>query len=365
MKTTSEKRQVHLVGSVPLKSAEDVFRTSGSLMGDCLARLPDGETGNRLQWIMYQYILMSKMPAFEVVAGTVSGQELTAEIEAFIAQPERGFDMANRQLQVKESIDIADIVFGELGYAKLAKASYSKFSALRESGEVPEDCRFQVSLPTPLAPIQTFISPKSYSDSIAIYKQYKKAMIEEIRRLTDAIPASDLAIQWDVCIEIIMLENRQNDADIETWREEIPKELSLLAELIPEPCELGFHFCYGDMGHKHFVEPADTALMTGLANTLSVGVSRSIQWIHMPVPRERKDSAYFEPLGELRLKPETCLFLGLVHQTDGLQGALERVDSACRTVSDFGVATECGLGRRDPVSIPDLLKLHVQVASQG
>jgi hypothetical protein len=35
---------VHLVGSVPLASAEDVFRTLGGALGDRLRRLPDGET---------------------------------------------------------------------------------------------------------------------------------------------------------------------------------------------------------------------------------------------------------------------------------------------------------------------------------
>jgi len=49
------QRQVHLVGSVPLQNAEEVFRTASSVLGNRLPRIPDGETGNRLQWIMYQY----------------------------------------------------------------------------------------------------------------------------------------------------------------------------------------------------------------------------------------------------------------------------------------------------------------------
>jgi hypothetical protein len=38
---------VHLVGSVPLESAEVVFRTVGAEIGDRLRRIPDGETGPR------------------------------------------------------------------------------------------------------------------------------------------------------------------------------------------------------------------------------------------------------------------------------------------------------------------------------
>ena len=355
-------RQVHLVGSVPLDNAGDVFRTSSSILGDRLPRIPDGETGNRLQWIMYQYILMSKMPEFEVVGGKVTRQELTDEIEAFIATPEIGFDMHQRQLQLKDGVDVKNVAFPTLGYADVAKASYEKFAALKKNREIHEGSRFQVSLPTPLAPIQTFFSPKGYDESVAIYTQYKKAMLNELRLITDAIPVEDLAIQWDVCIEIVMLENRQSDENVSSWHAAIPEELCSLAENVPEPVEVGYHLCYGDMGHKHFFEPVDTTLMTHLANKLSQGVSRPIQWIHMPVPRDRNDEAYFLPLSELQFKPETRLFLGLVHYTDGLEGTLDRINAASATVSEFGIATECGLGRRDPSTIPDLLELHLQAA---
>ena len=64
----------------------------------------------------------------------------------------------------------------------------------------------------------------------------------------------------------------------------------------------------------------------------------------------------------LKLKPETEFYLGLVHFTDGLQGAQRRLAAAKRVVSNFGVATECGFGRRPPETIPGLLKLHREVA---
>jgi hypothetical protein len=34
-------------------------------------------------------------------------------------------------------------------------------------------------------------------------------------------------------------------------------------------------------------------------------------------------------------------------------------------VPDFGIATECGFGRRDPATIPALLRLHAEVAALG
>jgi hypothetical protein len=82
----------------------------------------------------------------------------------------------------------------------------------------------------------------------------------------------------------------------------------------------------------------------------------------MPVPRDRSDEAYFAPLRGLHLRPETELCLGLVHYTDGLDGTRRRLATAEKFVKDFSIATECGFGRRDPATIPELLRIHAQAA---
>jgi len=79
------------------------------------------------------------------------------------------------------------------------------------------------------------------------------------------------------------------------------------------------------------------------------------------VPRDRDDDTYFAPLARLKLKPGTELCLGLVHYTDGLAGTRRRLAAAERHVSAFSVATECGFGRRDPATIPELLRIHAQI----
>jgi hypothetical protein len=49
MKKTSQL----LVGSIPLRSALDVFTTSSDYFGDNLAAMPDGEFGDRIWWHNY------------------------------------------------------------------------------------------------------------------------------------------------------------------------------------------------------------------------------------------------------------------------------------------------------------------------
>ena len=82
----------------------------------------------------------------------------------------------------------------------------------------------------------------------------------------------------------------------------------------------------------------------------------------MSVPRDRHDDAYFEPLRQLKLRPETRIALGLIHQTDRVAGTRRRIAKAEKYLSDFLIATECGFGRRPPESIPPLLEIHAEAA---
>lgn len=61
----SAGRNVHLVGSAPMASAEDVFRTMSAVLGPRLRRIPDGETGHRIDWVTWLEPVFSGNPAFE------------------------------------------------------------------------------------------------------------------------------------------------------------------------------------------------------------------------------------------------------------------------------------------------------------
>jgi hypothetical protein len=102
----------------------------------------------------------------------------------------------------------------------------------------------------------------------------------------------------------------------------------------------------------------DLEVGVSFANGICRGSPRQIDFVHMPVPRDRTDDAYFAPLNNLRLPAGTRLVLDLVHYTDGVDGSKKRMAAAERYVTDFDVATECGFGRRDAATIPELLQIH-------
>ena len=50
--------------------------------------------------------------------------------------------------------------------------------------------------------------------------------------------------------------------------------------------------------------------------------------------------------------------------TDGAAGTRKRLAVAEKFVTDFSIGTECGFGRRPPGTIPELLRVHAEVAAR-
>src|SRR6185503_510361 len=102
------------------------------------------------------------------------------------------------KFRLKPGVKAQDITFGPLGYAKAAIASYQDFKALKAAGKIREDTRFQVALPTPIAPVVIFVFPQ---DQLDLEPRYEQAMLGELQSIIAEIPADQLAIQWDTAIE--------------------------------------------------------------------------------------------------------------------------------------------------------------------
>jgi SAM-dependent methyltransferase len=331
---------VLLVGSVPLGSADEVFQLAATELGDRLVRVPDGETGPRSDWIVWQYPVLSSRPEFVVCP---PGDD-----------PHRALP----RLGLRDGEATATLRFDDLGYAQAAISSYRTFARRKRDGLIPPDWRFQVSLPTPLAPIAAFVAME---DQAVVEPVYEARMMAELGFIFDTIPHDQLAIQWDTNFEFAML-----DGVMGTWfpdpRASIVERLVRLGRSIPAGVHLGYHFCHGHERH-HRERPYDARPLVEIANALSLSLSRSLDWIHLPVEEGRVDVRYFETLGGLALRSETQLYLGLLHPSDGVAGAEARIVAAQRFVGDFGVATDCGWGRHRAQDVTALVELHRRVSA--
>lgn len=341
----SNPKGVHLVGSVPLDSAEEVFRTVCGIVGDHVRRVPDGETGPRRLWISYQL-------------------ERLLEHEAFEQGPPAMPD-APPTVRLREGVDPESVEFDDLGYASVLRESFDTFDRLQSEGVIPSGVRFLAALPTPLANIWAWLGQ---DPNIAVLApRYEEAMHREVSQLVEYVPHDRLAVQWDVCVEVWIYEGWV-PYPVPDPKGDVVAHVARVGGWIPPDVELGFHLCYGDWQHEHLQQPTDTANVVELVNGFLGEIGRPVQFLHIPVPIDRDDDAFFQPLGALDVSDETELYLGLVHMRDGADGARRRIAAAQRTIAEFGVATECGMGRRPPErggtksTLDELLEIHAAVA---
>ena len=344
---TIEKPVIHLVGSIPLYDAEMVFRNVSSVLGDHLCRMPDGETGKRIGWIKFlQNYLNNQHP------------EMETDTETPPLQWRQWDGLLLREIPLakfKKGVDPKNVTFNT-GYAEDGIKSFSIFDKLQSEGSIPKNIKFQICIPTPLAPGYNFISPDAQDDFIPVYTDH---IIGEVVAIANELPQNRICIQWDVCQEVLMWENYY-DYNRPNYKEEIFSILGKIGNAVPEPVELGYHLCYGSPKDEHLIQPKDTANMVEMAHGILSSVKRRIQFFHFPVPKERDDDAYFEPLEKLHLPQNTDFYLGLIHYNDKL-GDERRLKKALLHVKVDGIGSECGWGRADPERVPEQLASHASL----
>jgi hypothetical protein len=338
---------VHLVGSVPLPDTETVLTTVTKALGPHLERLPDGETGVRKNWIGFLIGAMRANPAVEPALDHPPHR---------LTQWDGKILNETTFLRLKPGARLAPESFNT-GYAKMAIDSWAIFDRLQKAGVIPGHIKFQVSLPTPMAPIYGNVLPSHRAGFLAPLAEH---FVGEVKAIAAAVPHDRLAIQWDVCQEVLAWEGYY-EAGPTDFPTEIVEMLAMLGEAVPSDIDLGYHLCYGSPADEHIILPKDSGVMVEMINALVVRIERPIAFLHLPVPKDRTDDAYFAPLERLRMKPGRKLYLGLIHSGDEA-GNQTRLAAARRHVRVDGIGTECGMGRKDIAGLASLLVDHARAA---
>jgi hypothetical protein len=338
---------VHFVGSIPLPDAETVFRTLSQATGRHLARLPDGETGIRKTWIRFLQDVLAENPAIEHASDVPPFKFVQWDGKVIREIP---------RLRVKPGMTPKAAEF-KTGYADMAIESWTLFDRMQKAGTIPAGVKFQICLPTPIAPTYNNMVPEDRQKILPALTQH---FSDEVARIAQAMPNDRIAIQWDVCQEVLAWEGYYDKGPVD-FRTETLQVLQEVGDAVPASIDLGYHLCYGSPADEHMVQPKDAGIMVEMTNAIAQRVRRPIQFFHLPVPKPRSDDAYFEPLEKLELGPGTELYLGLIHHDDAT-GNATRLAAARRHTRVDGVATECGMARGDPARLPSLLAAHVRTA---
>jgi hypothetical protein len=347
---------VHFNGSVNLPDADTVMREISNRIPAGVRRITDGETGERGYWIMFQLAKFRQMPEFTLVQ---TGQAYETDDQA----PEMA------QLRLADGYTAAAIQWPNLGYADAYIESFASYDRLQREGTIPAGVRFQIQYPTPLASIAGAIVPEQLPDVLA---SYEAALFADLARALEVLDHDRCAVQWDVAVEFGLLEGAMGPVQVPL--EQLTPGLALCVDQVPADVPVGLHLCYGDYGHQHFKQPESLSMQVRLTNAVADGAERSLNFVSFTVPQGRDDADYFAPLGELETGAETELDFALVpyHPDDQSGGttaaqkghidaALARSEGGLR---DWGICTECGMGRVSADDVPTLLDLHAALLAR-
>lgn len=220
----------HLVGSVPFADCAAVFRQCEAGMPGRLKRIPDGETGSRSYFTVWQTNVLSKSPA--IMAEFKNNQPLPdrtvtdAEIEAAMAQLTSGAPL-------------------DTGYGLAAIESYAIFKDLRDEGVIPAGTRFMVCVPTTPSVLAPFVQKPFQARVEPIYEE---ALFRALREIQQAIPHHDLAFQIDLAADTAFWEGIEIyrpwfHGDVKTYM--VDYTARMIGQ-IEQDVEVGLHNCYGE-----------------------------------------------------------------------------------------------------------------------
>lgn len=356
----------HLVGSISgCTDAESAFRKSVQGLPNRLKRVPDGETGERFMFTMWQFSLFEAVPQ---ILGTFN-----------MNQPISGKDFSPEEVEAGNA-QIRNLAM-DTKYDDVAIESYATFKRLKDEGVIPKDTKFQVCLPT------------SASVVVIIYHQFRetafdvhmKGLFKAMRKLQDEIPHEELSIQIDLACDTAFWEGVYEPSWFDDPKESTLQYILQMISHVDQDVELGIHNCYGklciaddsrriqhtehlpgDIEHRHWHEPTSLRAVTDRGLSLLARTSHKIDYFHCPVPQSAMDflPQYFSPLAELypALQGHGCeLNLGLVHFED-LEGTKKRIGEAQKLAPDFGVSTACGMGRTPVEHVKGLMDLMTEVS---
>ena len=338
-----------LVGSLPAATTDAALRAGAEFFGDMVFALPDGETGARAAWVGFEREqLVRPHPDVLTVEATASPT----------GRPRHAYETP--VFKIRDGV--TRLQWNSWPRIDAAIDSYQDFHRLKVDGVIPRHLRFQIGLPFPASALNGFKADFAGDYPVAD-RGFEELVGHELKRLIAEVPPAELAIQWDVCYEVLDLEGVIRWTAEGAW-ERFTGPVARLTRQIPEDVLVGYHFCYGTFPEWPMYEARDMSLLVRMANHAIANSGRVVDWLHLAGPRylRSEDESFFRPLSELSVG-DARVYLGIVLPVDGVPGLRRRHATASKYLRDFGVAMYCGFGRQPGADGTETMREHRRVAS--
>jgi len=324
-------RAAHLVGSLPGESAEEAMGQALDRLGPVLRSLPDGETGDRRNWIIHIIESLRSHPDLDLVSdGDWSDYD---EIPRFRVR--KGHRLYGAAL--------------DFGHVEAARASLSTFDLLMAKAQ-RDDLIFQVGTPGDFDLAMFTLGPAA---ALRHRRAFTEATLREIRAI-NALADGRVVFQVEVPAELVLLTRTPAPGQPALARL-LGGQIAALAAGAAPGTRFGIHLCLGDMNHKALGTMSDATALVLLSNAVARAwpQDRRLEFVHAPfaaadAPPPR-DEAFYSPLAKLALPGNVRFVAGIAHEDQPLadQRRIRAiVDRACGRTVD--ISTSCGLGRRAP-----------------
>lgn len=331
MSNADDRRQVHLVGTIPADSTESALQLVTDTVGDVTtAWLPDGETGERQNWIGRLVENLKDHPDLELTRdGDWSDYDQTP---AFKVKKGHHFDYVS------------------LDYFEHFEESWPRFQKVRTDLD-REGLSFQVGIPGPIdVAFAAFgFSPVSGLRNI---RPFEDATVLEVSKI-HAVGGAEVVYQLEIPIEI-EIANRMPKPVRKAGVGQLAGRLLRVVRKSPHDTRWGFHLCVGDMNNTAFSRLDDATTLTLLANAIvdRFPKGRKLEFVHLPLAHGSEpptlDEEFYGPLDQLRVPNDVRLIAGFAHEGQSLEDQIKLRDMVEAKVGrPVDIAASCGLGRRD------------------
>ncbi|RJK96398.1 hypothetical protein [Vallicoccus soli] len=320
-------REAHLVGSLPGPTPAAATTTALDVLGPYLRTLPDGETGERRNWIISIIEGLREHPDLELAQqGDWSDYDRTPRLRV-----RRGRRLYGAAL--------------DLGHVAAVRESHPQFLEVRGSRT---DLRFQQGVPGDLD-VAAFALGRT--GAVRSRRAFTEATLAEVRDVA-ALTGPGTLFQVEVPLELVMLAKAPPPVRPALARL-LARGVTRLAAATAEGTRFAVHLCLGDMNHRAYATMTDVGPLVLLAGAIIGGwpEGRPLELVHAPFAAAERppttDPAFYAPLAGLRLPLDVRFAAGVAHeeQAPGDQRAVRDLveEHLQRRVV---VASACGLGRR-------------------
>lgn len=319
------------MGSLPGDTPEQAMRTALEVLGPRLRSLPDGETGERRNWVISIVDSLRDHPDLELAkAGDWSDYDKTPTLRV-----RRGRTLYGANL--------------DFGHVAAVRDTFPVFEQLRAELDLP-GLVFQSGVPSDLDLAMFTLGPVG---ALRHRTPFTEATLSEIRGVRE-IAGPDTVFQLELPVELVLLAKAPRAA-LPVLAGRLAAGLTRLATAAPAGSVIGLHLCLGDMNNKAFGTMTDVSPLVALSNAIVAGWPRGqrLAYVHAPFAAADQpattDPAFYAPLTGLRLPTGTTFVAGFAHEAQALSDQLTvRSLIEDRLGQAVDISAACGLGRRKP-----------------